>query len=70
MSLDLLQWKVLSDSDSNSEFNSEADSELNEVNNDSNHDPLLELYSELSDSCYSVVSIPYSDEQWGVKLLV
>ena len=50
MSLDLLQWKVLSDSDSNSEFNSEADSELNEVNNDSNHDPLLELYSELSDS--------------------
>ncbi len=50
MSLDLLQWKVLSDSDSLSEFNSEADSELNEVNNDSNHDPLLELYSELSDS--------------------
>ena len=66
MSLDLLQWKVLSDSDSNSEFNNEADSELNEVNNDSNHDPLLELYSELSDSCYSVVSTLYSDEQWVV----
>ena len=66
MSLDLLQWKVLSDSDSLSEFNSEADSELNEVNNDSNHDPLLELYSELSDSCYSVVSTLYSDEQWVV----
>lgn len=46
MNLDLLQWKVESDSEFDNELDSEADSEPNEVNNDLIMNPSYELYSE------------------------
>jgi hypothetical protein len=46
MNLDLLQWKVESDSEFDNELDSEADSEPNEVNNDLIMTPSYELYSE------------------------
>ena len=46
MNLDLLQWKVESDSEFNNELDSEAESEPNEVNNDLIMTPSYELYSE------------------------
>jgi hypothetical protein len=46
MNLDLLQWKVESDSEFDNELDSEADSEPNEVNNLLIMTPSYELYSE------------------------
>lgn len=46
MNLDLLQWKVESDSEFDNELDSEADSEPNEVNDLLIMTPSYELYSE------------------------
>lgn len=46
MNLDLLQWKVESDSERDSESQNELDSEPNEVNNELSMNPSYELYSE------------------------
>ena len=46
MNLDLLQWKVESDSEIQSESQSDSESEPNEVNNDLIMTPSYELYSE------------------------
>ena len=46
MNLDLLQWKVESDSEFDNELDSEAESEPNEVNNLLIMNPSYELYSE------------------------
>ena len=46
MNLDLLQWKVESDSERDSESQNEAESEPNEVNNELSMNPSYELYSE------------------------
>ena len=67
MTPDLLQWKVQNDSEFNSESHNERYNEVNNDYNDYNHEPLLELYSESWGSCYSVVSIVYSEVQWGAE---